>query len=282
MRKYFRFHCFAMNQVLPNQTFIALNKENHLSEIFSLSQGIGTLYVSTHFEMGNSNLLHYHDEPHLTFILNGGVTDKRKNLETERFSSELMFFHAGEPHQTISRSFPTKYVSFQFETNYHKKNPNLEAELQASVKSNPNAKLSMLKIYKELKKKDEFTESSVEMLLLGLLNGKNLDSNSRPNWLNKIVEILNDNWNEEISLGELAFAAGVHPKTISKYFPKYFSCTLGEYRRRIKIEKSLTLIKKSNFSLTEIALNCGFYDQSHFTETFKQMTGFLPKQFRKM
>lgn len=271
-----------MNRVLPNQTFIALNKESHLSKMLRLSQGIGTLYVSTHFELGNSDLLHYHDEPHLTFILHGGVTDKRKNLETERFSGEMMFFHAGEPHQTISRSFPTKYVSFQFQSDYYRNNPNLENELKATLENDPNAKLSMLKIYKELAKKDEFTESSIEMLLCGLMNGKHFDRNSRPNWLNKIVEILNDNWNEEISLNELAFAADVHPKTISKYFPKYFSCTLGEYRRRIKIEKSLALIKKSNFSLTEIALNCGFYDQSHFTETFKQMTGFLPKQFRKM
>lgn len=282
MRNHIRFQLVFMNQVLPNQTFIALNKESHLSEVFRLSHGIGTIYVSTHFEIGNSDLNHYHDEPHLSFILNGGVIDKRKNLETERLAGELMFFHAGEPHRTISRTFPTKYVSFQFQTDYYKKNSNLETELKTSLKNDPNAKLSMLKIYKELAKKDEFTESSIEMLILGLMNGKNSSKNSRPDWLTKIVEILNDNWNEEISLGDLASAANVHPKTISKYFPKFFDCTLGEYRRRIKIEKSLALIKNSNFSLTEIALNCGFYDQSHFTETFKRLTGFLPKHFRKL
>lgn len=271
-----------MNAALPNRSFIALNEGNHLSEIFRLSQGIGTIYVSTHFEVGNSDLRHYHDEPHLTFILSGGVTDKRKNLEAELFAGELMFFRAGEPHQTISRTFPTKYVSFQFQPDYFRQNPSVEAQLTASIEKNPNAKLSMLKIYKEFSAKDVFSESSIEMLLLGLMNGKNFNDNARPNWLKKIVELLNDRWNEELSLNDLAAAANVHPKTVSKYFPKHFACTLGEYRRKIKIEKSLALIKTSNLSLTEIALNCGFYDQSHFTETFKKLTGFLPKQFRKL
>ncbi|MEW6737177.1 MAG: helix-turn-helix domain-containing protein [Acidobacteriota bacterium] len=42
------------------------------------------------------------------------------------------------------------------------------------------------------------------------------------------------------------------------------------------------MIKNSQMSLTEIALHCGFADQSHFTRNFKEITGFLPKEFRKI
>jgi AraC family transcriptional regulator len=115
-----------------------------------------------------------------------------------------------------------------------------------------------------------------------LITNKKFVEKSRPNLLDKIVELLNDNWNSEISLSDLAFVANVHPKTISKHFPRYFNCTLGEYRRIIKVDKSLSLIKTSNLSLTEIAYECGFYDQSHFTATFKYMTGFRPKEFQKI
>jgi AraC family transcriptional regulator len=82
-------------------------------------------------------------------------------------------------------------------------------------------------------------------------------------------------------LQEIALIIGVHPVTISKFFRKYFSCTLGEYQRKIKIEKSIQLIKESKLSLTEIAFLCGFTDQSHFTRNFKNMTGFLPKKFQQ-
>ena len=270
-----------MNSVLPNNSFYSLNRGKHLSETFSLPKNEATIYVSTHLELGDSDLPHFHDEPHLSFVLNGGMIDKRKSVEAERVSGELMFFHAGEPHRTISKIFPTKYVSLQFHKDFFRQNPNLEAALKISVEKTLEAKFSVLKIYKELAVNDEFSANSIEMLLLNLINEKTANKN-RPHWINKIIEILNDRWDEEISLNDLANVTQVHPKTISKYFPRYFNCTLGEYRRKIKIEKSLSLIKSSKLSLTEIAYECGFYDQSHFTGAFKQLTGFRPKEFQKI
>ncbi|HMS42105.1 MAG TPA: AraC family transcriptional regulator [Pyrinomonadaceae bacterium] len=270
-----------MNSALSNQTFYNLNRGKHLSEIFTLPKDVASVYVSTHFELGRSDLLHYHDEPHLTFILNGGVIDKRKTFENEQFGGELMFFRAGEPHQTISKIFPTKYISLQFQTDFFKQNSHIESALEAAIEKNFDAKISMLKIYRELAINDEFSETSMEMLMQNLIESP-AKGKTCPNWLKKIVELLNDRWNDEISLNDLALAANVHPKTISKYFPRFFKCTLGEYRRKIKIEKSFTMIKSSKFSLTDIAYQCDFYDQSHFTKTFKDLTGFLPKEFQKL
>jgi AraC family transcriptional regulator len=140
----------------------------------------------------------------------------------------------------------------------------------------------MLKIYKELLIKDDNSDCSIEILLLNLIESKNSAKNRRPIWIENVLELLNDNWSEPITLKDMADAANVHPITISKHFPKYFACTLGEYRRRFKIDKSLDLIKTSRFSLTEIAQRCGFSDQSHFTRTFKQVTGFLPRDYRSL
>ena len=105
---------------------------------------------------------------------------------------------------------------------------------------------------------------------------------TRPDWVIKVREFLHDNWDKPISLWELSLVAGVHPITISKHFPFYFSCTLGEYLRSLKIEKALGLIKSTRRSLLDIAMECGFADQSHFTRVFKLMTGFLPNDFRKL
>lgn len=271
-----------MNPALSNQSFFALNKGKHRSEFYRFPKNLGSIYVSTLYEIANSDLLHYHEEPHLTFIINGGVLDKRKNIEEEKLSGELMFFHAGEPHQTINKLFPTKYITLQFESDFLKQHFLNETKIKSSIEQNQRAKFTILKIYKELSIADEFSNCSLEMLLYNLIEEKNAIKNARPNWLNQVIELLNDNWNLEFSVSDLALAANVHPKTISKYFPKYFACTLGEYRRKLKIEKSLSLIKNSKSSLTEIAYECGFYDQSHFTGIFKEMTGFLPKQFKNL
>lgn len=234
------------------------------------------------FEDHATESFHFHENPHLNFILNGGIVDKRQKCETERRAGDLMFFHAGEPHQTFYRSFPEINISFEINESLFSNNPFGETLQIESLCKSANTKFTALKIYNELAIRDEFSDSTIEMLILNLLSSETETKNERPKWVEKVIELLNDSWNEPLSLNDLAAAANVYPTTISKHFPKYVSCTLGEYRRRLKIEKSLGFIKTSNQSLTEIAYQCGFADQSHFTRTFKQLTGFLPRQYEEL
>ncbi|HWK05009.1 MAG TPA: AraC family transcriptional regulator [Puia sp.] len=93
---------------------------------------------------------------------------------------------------------------------------------------------------------------------------------------------MNDRWNELLSLQDLSVVVGVHPVTISKHFSRYFNCTLGQYMRKLRINKAISLVKSSGTSLTDISYECGFADQSHFIRTFKHMTGFLPMQYQRL
>lgn len=226
---------------------------------------------------------HYHENSHVNFVLHGGISDKRQIRETERIAGELMFFHAGEPHQTIIELFPTKCINLIIEHEFLQDNLATESSLNSAVEKNPNAKFTMLKIYKELMSGDAFSDSSIKILLLDLIhtNPKADSKNPAPGWIKTIAEITRDRWNETLTLKDLSEASGVHPITVSKHFSKYFSCTFGEYMRRLKIEKSLYFLKTASFSLTEIAAECGFSDQSHFIRTFKELTGFLPNSYKK-
>jgi AraC family transcriptional regulator len=262
---------------------LGLEKGTYLGEVLDISQSDGVIAgVTTYSEGNRTNLMHYHENSHLSFVLEGGMVDKRKNSEAERLPGELLFFHAGEPHRSINKVFPAKNINLEIESNFFTENAITESVIITSIKRNPNAKFIMLKIYKELLIADDFSDASIKMLLLNLIKQTNTAKNTYPDWITIIYELLNDKWNEELTLKDLSRAANVHAVTISKHFPKYFSCTLGEYRRRLKIEKSLRLIKTSTLSLTEIAYECGFFDQSHFTRTFKELTGFLPRHYETM
>ena len=264
---------------------LALEKQTYLGNAAETLQAKGVIVRASTFRNGNAPAtIHYHENSHLSFILQGGVLDKRKTWETERVPGELMFFHAGEPHQTIIESFPTKNINLAIEHEFLQANLTTETAVKSAVERNPNAKFIMLKIYKELVSEDVFTDSSIKMLLLNLIhaNPETDSKNTRPGWTNTVAELTHDKWNESLTLKDLSEAAGIHPISISKHFPKYFSCTFGEYMRRLKIEKSLYFLKVSRFSLTEIAAECGFSDQSHFIRTFKQLTGFLPNNYKKI
>lgn len=227
-------------------------------------------------------MLHFHEEPYLAMIFNGCVIDKRKNCENEMSSGGLIFYHAGENHQIINRIVPNRYMSLSFNWDFLSRKSITEAKLDILINKNPASKFTILKIYKEILENDESSEAAMEMLMFNLIDEKIEIKLKRPSWINKVHQLLNDNWNKPLSLRDLAIVADVHPKTISRQFPKYFSCTLGEYRRQQKINKSFPLIKSSKLTLTEIAHECNFADQSHFIRTFKEMTGFLPKHFQKL
>ena len=147
---------------------------------------------------------------------------------------------------------------------------------------NPDSKFLLLRMHKELLANDNLTDISVQMLLLNIVDYSHQHSCHRPQWIVRLSELLHDQWNQSHNLADLSLNLQVHPVTISRYFPSYFGCTLGEYVRKIKIEKSLPLIRNNKYTLTEIALECGFFDQSHFTRNFKVLTGLLPKEFQRL
>lgn len=259
---------------------LTLGKGAYLGEVRDLSTFDGVLAgVTSYYPGDGTGLMHYHKNSHLSFVLSGGGVEKRKVSEYERSPGQLMFFHAGEPHQCLNKRFPARNVNLEIESVFLRENNITELDINTAVDKNLTSKFLMLKVYKELMTSDDLSACSIKMLLLNLICSVRRCENDRPRWVDVIQQLMNDRWNEPLSLKDLASAAGVHPVTVSKVFPKYFSCTFGEQMRRLRIERSLSMIRNSRRSLTEIAHDCGFYDQSHFTRTFKHFTGFLPRSY---
>lgn len=226
---------------------------------------------------------HYHDNPTICFLLQGGGFEKRNQSSYERYACDVRFYHAEERHQSIIKVFPSKCVNLDLNEQFLHKYEISEQLLYQAIAKNLDVRFLMLKIHHELLINDNFTNPSIKILLLSMLDAtKNSINRKIPDWTNKLHELLNDRWAETLNLEDLALAVKVHPVTISKHFTKYFSCTFGEYVRKVKVNKSISLIKNTKLPLTEIAFQCGFADQSHFIRNFKKLTGFLPKDFRQL
>jgi len=231
---------------------------------------------------GSCDDMHCHENPHISFVLKGGNIEKRKNTEFERFPGRVTFYQSGEPHQNIYKSAGSSHINIELAPSYLKDNLLDAVKIEAHCRLNPDIKFLILKIYKELLIDDDFSGCSIKLLLLELLSGDRQLPAQRPAWINMLEQVLNDRWNEVLSLQDLSAMVGVHPITISKHFSRYFNCTIGEYMRKLRINRAIALVKSSRTSLTDISYECGFADQSHFTRTFKYMTGFLPRQYQRL
>ena len=226
---------------------------------------------------------HYHDNPIISLVLQGGNSERRGQQVYECLPGQLVFYNSGEVHQTICKVYPSRCINLEFDLQFLRQHQVSENVISRNIRCNLDAKFLMVSMCRELLVRNSYTTTSIQMLLLGLVaESARLNFPGKPAWVKTVIEILNDRWNDTVSLQELSLATGVHPVTISRYFPRYFSCTLGEYTRKLKIDRSIALLRHADLSLTDVALACGFADQSHFTRSFKAITGFLPKQLQSL
>lgn len=141
------------------------------------------------------------------------------------------------------------------------------------------------RLYKEFHREDEASSLAIEGLTLEMLSEMSrrpmrVSQRKPPRWLEHAREFLHSHFSEPMTLGEVAKAAGTHPTHLARVFRQYYHCTIGEYVRRLRIEFACREASLTEASLMEIALAAGFYDQSHFSRTFKQIVGLTPGQYR--
>ena len=101
-----------------------------------------------------------------------------------------------------------------------------------------------------------------------------------PEWINHLQEIIYFD-KSDLNLKYLSEQLGVHPVHISRAVPKYLSVNLGEYLRQQKLKKAIPLLLNTDNSLTTIAYEAGFSDQSHFNRVFNSIFNMNPSVFRK-
>jgi AraC family transcriptional regulator len=144
-----------------------------------------------------------------------------------------------------------------------------------------------LKIYREFKWMDEASPIAIEGLTLELLAAASRSHRDKtnhhktPGWLKSATDFLHDSFSERYSLDRVAAEVGVHPKHLAAEFRRRHRQTIGEYLRRLRVEHARRELEDSEHTLAEIALASGFHSQSHFSRTFKLLTGFTPAQYRK-
>jgi len=239
--------------------------------------------ITAYYRSKPINVMHSHEESHISFILKGGHTEKRAGAMRELFPGDILFYHSEEAHLYKPMRFPATSVNLEMADSFFRRFGISEQQMYLAVQTNPAARFLMMKVLKEIRLHDSLSEMGLEALVLELTGGSFYGGRkSPPAWALRLRELLHDEWDSRFSLEQLSACTGVHPVTISKHFRSIFSCTLSEYIRKIRIEKAVLLLHRSALPLTRIAFQCGFADQSHFIRVFKQLTGFLPGQYRRI
>ena len=102
-----------------------------------------------------------------------------------------------------------------------------------------------------------------------------------PRWLTQAQELLTDRCAEPLSIRTVAGDVGVHPAHLARSFSRFFRRSPGEHLRRSRVARAEALLLETDLPVVEVALSCGFVDQSHFTNVFRRYKGTAPAAFRR-
>lgn len=231
--------------------------------------------------------LHMHENAYFSLVLEGSYVETYKGTSAVCGTGSVRFLPARELHanryETDVRCLLVEILPSALE----------RISGYSAVIRTPgevgSAKAIMLarRFESEFREKDDVSLLAMEGVLLEMCaeGARSVGTPLKrvtPRWLQRARDLLDQRFLDVPSLTEIATVAGVHPVHLSREFRKHYDCTIGEYLRKLRVEHASRLLANTDTTLSEIALTCGFADQSHFSATFKRTMGITPARFREM
>lgn len=98
--------------------------------------------------------------------------------------------------------------------------------------------------------------------------------------LNRVLEYIDENLDENISLADLANVAGMNLYHFSRLFKQSTGETPHQFVLQRRVDRAKALLNDPEMSVLEASARTGFDDQKHFSKVFRRMTGATPTAYR--
>jgi AraC family transcriptional regulator len=99
--------------------------------------------------------------------------------------------------------------------------------------------------------------------------------------LKQLLDYINANLDQDIKLANLAQVVGMSQYYFCQLFKQSMGIAPYQYVIQQRVERAKQLLKNRDVAISEVALACGFANQSHFTKHFRKLTGITPKAYRE-
>ena len=117
--------------------------------------------------------------------------------------------------------------------------------------------------------------------LLASANYKQNLPNVKDHRLSKILNYINLNYTEKITLTQLSQQFGMNASAFSRYFKEKTAKSPIEYINEMRIGYACKLLQNSNQTISQICFECGFNNISNFNRFFKTLIHMSPSDYQK-
>lgn len=99
-------------------------------------------------------------------------------------------------------------------------------------------------------------------------------------WLDRVRDLLHAEFRSKLRMHVLADMAGVHEVHLARAFKRKYGCSPMYYVRRLRFAWAREQLTITHRPISEIAIEAGYSDQSHFGRHFRRQTGVTPAVYR--
>ena len=230
---------------------------------------------------------HAHDGATICYVLRGSFTEVCGSERLACTPGTLKVMPAGERHCDEFDRGDARGLLIEADRNRAETSRTVSRVLdeQVSLRGGLPGVVAR-RLYQEFRAGDDAASLAVEGLLLELLAATAREAapaatTGTPPWLTDVRDLIQAAPGAPHSLSRLAELVGVHPGTLARSFRLRFGSSVGDYLRRVRIERAAEQLGASELPLATIALGAGFSDQSHFSNVFRRLTGMAPSAYRR-
>lgn len=144
-----------------------------------------------------------------------------------------------------------------------------------------------------LKEKGDFYEFKIYAHLSTLMHeifstqnvtvyDKGTKSGHRRRTITELLEYIEQNYTERITLTQLSQVSGINEKYLCRFFKEFTGYAPIDYVNRLRVERACQQLSVEDASVITVAYDSGFNDNSYFSKIFKRYKGVTPLEYKKM
>lgn len=237
---------------------------------------------------------HWHDFYEFEWVKSGSCVHRINDRERILKEGDFIFCTTADIHEIVPLNsnenliFTTAHFDGRFLTETSKKiiyslksrEFGFDAKTRRAVYSVLSELLDISK--KDCSLKTEIIKNRIETLLLYCAEADgDFAKKSYKSGLLNAIGYIDNNFRTHITLSCVAQIAGFSSGAFSAVFHEKMGVTFQEYLVAKRLKWAATLLKSTEYNVTQIAYDSGFNSHSHFSHSFKKKYGISPAEFRR-
>ena len=224
------------------------------------------------------------------FVVDGEIEITTEKEKIKATAGELMLIPAGLKHSyNLTKTGFAKLYWFHFSMQLNEKGffDCYELPLKIAVSNIPRIKSLFNTLFKHATIDEPTSKIKVINPIHSLVEyyiskGSYIEKQTEKTDVDYIVEYIKQNYNEKITLSDLAQKINFTPTYFIKKFKQETGYSPINYINIVKLEEAKYLLEQTSDPINTIMEKVGFYDSAHFSKIFKKHYGFSPSKYREI